>query len=250
MSTGGSVPQYENYLATTVLLGQQEASLTRWAIAYFKARIAPHLPADRSARILEIGCGYGRNLLALKELGYGNAEGVDISAEAVCYASDVLGLSNVRQASATDQLGAGDEGGDFDAILLIDVLEHLEVQESLHVIAAARRLLRPGGCVVIQVPNAVAPMAPNLHADITHYRAYTTYSMEQTLRMAEFSEMRFFELPPHVHGMASLARRILWAVCFKPLLKAFMLAAYGGSWGGIYTLNLLAVARTSGKTQP
>ncbi len=35
------------------------------------------LPADKSARILDIGCGYGNLLYGMREAGYKNIQGID-----------------------------------------------------------------------------------------------------------------------------------------------------------------------------
>ncbi|MBK8637485.1 MAG: class I SAM-dependent methyltransferase [Chromatiaceae bacterium] len=39
------------------------------------------LPTDRSAAILDVGCGHGNFLFMLEQLGYRNLEGVDMSSE-------------------------------------------------------------------------------------------------------------------------------------------------------------------------
>jgi 2-polyprenyl-3-methyl-5-hydroxy-6-metoxy-1,4-benzoquinol methylase len=231
---------YKNYTSTSMLTGLDERELTQWSIRYFSANIAPHLPKNRDARIIEIGCGYGRNLQALQELGYGNVRGIDISEEQIDYARNRLGLTNAEVGDAVAALEGAEET--YDAILLLDVLEHLELTYSVRLIQTIRGALKPGGIFVIQVPNAMSPLSPNRHWDITHFRAYTTHSMEQHLRLGGFTEMRHYELPPHVHGMASLIRRALWFAAVKPLISAYMLVANSNRMGGIYTANMLTVA--------
>src|SRR6476659_989611 len=54
---------------------------------------------DRRARILDVGCGTGANLLLLSQ--YGDAEGVDISEDALSFCRE-RGLNNVK-------LGAGED---------------------------------------------------------------------------------------------------------------------------------------------
>ena len=185
---------YKNYTSTAMLTAQDEAALTRWSIGYFAAYIGPHLPPERSARILDLGCGYGRHILALQDLGYSNILGVDISEEQIAYATSHLGLTNVQVGDAIAAL-EGEQGG-YDVILLLDVLEHLELAYSVQLLKAIRRVLKPGGVFIIQVPNALSPLSPNRHWDITHLRAYTTHSMEQHLRLSGFTEMHHLELPP------------------------------------------------------
>src|SRR3989442_7475777 len=56
----------------------------------------PLLPANKAARIADLGCGYGSFLYFLHEEGYRNIVGVDISAEQVDSARK-LGIPNVVQ---------------------------------------------------------------------------------------------------------------------------------------------------------
>ena len=191
--------------------------------------------------MLEIGCGYGRNLKALQKLGFCNVRGIDISGEQVEYATRILGLNNVTVEDAIDCLA--DAKDTYDVILLLDVLEHLELDYSVKLIGLIKSGLKPGGVFIIQVPNGLAPLMPNRYGDITHLRAYTTHSMDQHLRLGGFTEIRNYELPPHVHGMTSLIRRILWAATIKPLIAVLMLVANGSVLGGIYTANMLTIAR-------
>jgi 2-polyprenyl-3-methyl-5-hydroxy-6-metoxy-1,4-benzoquinol methylase len=232
---------YANYTSTAVLVGQDEAAVTRWSAGRFAASIAPHLPQNRSVHIIEIGCGYGRNIKALQELGYSNIRGVDISEEQIAYASNQLKLINVGVSDAVSALVGEEEV--YDVILLLDVLEHLELSYSVQLIELVKRALKPGGVFIIQVPNAMSPLSPHRHWDITHLRAYTTHSMEQHLRLGGFTQMKHFELPPHIHGFFSFIRRGLWIIALKPLITAYMLIANGSTMGSTYTTNMLTVVQ-------
>lgn len=50
---------------------------------YFKKNYNSLLPMDKEAKILDVGCGIGHFLNFLKEEGYGNTLGIDISKECV-----------------------------------------------------------------------------------------------------------------------------------------------------------------------
>ena len=230
---------YQKYTSTSMLTGQNEEELTQWSIGYFVAHIAQHLPENKDANIFEIGCGYGRYVKAVQELGYTNARGLDISEEQIEYARNYLKLTNVVVGDAIKCLDGEIET--YDAILLLDVLEHLDIEYSIKLLQLVKAALKPGGVLVLQVPNALAPLAPNRHWDITHLRAYTPHSMEQHLRLSGFSTMAHYELPPHIHGAASFARLILWLLLIKPLIACYMLIANSCLMGGIYTTNMLTV---------
>ena len=44
---------------------------------HFQTLLGPYLPESKDARILDVGCGMGFALLALREVGYNNLEGID-----------------------------------------------------------------------------------------------------------------------------------------------------------------------------
>lgn len=230
---------FDKYTSTIVLANSDVAALTKISIRNFERNILPMLPADRKAKILDIGCGYGRYLVALDLDGYGNAFGIDVSEEQIAYAQGKLGLRNCRCIDALEFLG--DQSETYDAILLLDVMEHLDIAYAVDLCRAVHRALKPNGTFVVQVPNALSPLCPHLYADITHQRAYTTESVEQILRMCGFNRFRHSATPIPVHGFKSLVRRTVWEAIINPLLKAYFLVVVGSTLGGIYTPNLLTV---------
>lgn len=97
-----------------------------------------------ASRILDAGCGTGRNLVEFGRLG--PAEGVDFSEEAVAFCRR-RGLAGVRQATV-EELPFPD--GRFDLIIATDVIEHLD--DDRRALAELRRVAAPGGRVIITVP--------------------------------------------------------------------------------------------------
>jgi SAM-dependent methyltransferase len=117
------------------------------------------------ARILEIGCGTGHNLMMLKR--FGEVDGVEIDPAARAMASARLGRS-ILDAPLPDLTGI--EDGAYDLIALLDVLEHVEEdREALRTIA---RKLRPGGRILLTVP--AHPWMWSAHDEVNHHkRRYT-----------------------------------------------------------------------------
>jgi SAM-dependent methyltransferase len=109
---------------------------------------------DPAARILDIGCGDGFHLGLLREFGNPGwrLEGVDSSARAVEMATR-RGLTVHR--SFVQDCPVPPES--IDLALMIATIEH--VDDPPEVLAAVRRLLKPGGRVVIVTDNAAAPDA-------------------------------------------------------------------------------------------
>jgi len=239
---------YRRYTSTAALPdGTDAVALLEWSGRYFGAHVAPLLPRDQRAVIAEIGCGWGRYLVALAAAGYTRCEGVDVSEEQVRYARDVLKLANIACADAAAWLGERRER--FDCILALDVLEHLETDPLVTLMDAVRTALRPGGTVIVHAPNGLAPLSPLRHADLTHVRAFTVGSLAQLFRTVGLTPRLFRETRPHARGLVGALRRTLWRGALRPLVKAWMLAANGDAMGGIYTANLVAVAERPAESQ-
>jgi len=108
------------------------------------------LLSDRGsrARLLDVGCSSGAFLRVARELGL-EAEGVEISSEAA---------EAARQAGFRVHTGllenAGYPDASFDAIALIELLEHLREPRGL--LAECGRILRPGGILMATTPNGAS----------------------------------------------------------------------------------------------
>ena len=106
------------------------------------------LPAGEKLRVLDVGCGVGRFLTHLTELGH-EATGVEIS-EASCREATARG-HRVVLGSAENLLGHGWQEGTLNAVTFLDVLEHLFNPAAT--LAHAAPLLAPGGVFIVCVPN-------------------------------------------------------------------------------------------------
>ncbi|MEQ1489706.1 MAG: class I SAM-dependent methyltransferase [Terricaulis sp.] len=110
--------------------------------------IVPYVPA-RSARVLEIGCGTGNTLAYLKH--------ERLAAWVGGFEYDAASADEAR--TKVDWLQHGDverdtielEPGSLDAILCLDVLEHLRDPWAL--MPKLTKLLTPNGVVISSIPN-------------------------------------------------------------------------------------------------
>lgn len=233
---------YERYTSTSSLASVNEEAVLTLSKDFFRACYSKLLPCDRNAKILEVGCGYGRYLASLSEMGYTNCYGIDLSSEQVSYAKTVLQLSNVEQADALEWLTGKDEL--FDCILGLDILEHFPTNDLLSLGEKIYKALKPGGTVIFQVPNGMSPINPFIYGDLTHFRAFTPQSMQQFLLHVGFVPMGYFEIPPYVHGIKSAIRRVCWMAIIKPLIGFVVRVIHSRVLGvDIYTSNFIALAK-------
>jgi len=98
--------------------------------------------------VLEVGCGKGAFVERLCRTGYIEAEGIELNRQAVEFAQSQS--VNVRRLDLR-QL-ADEEPNSFDAVCSFQVLEH--VSEPFEFIEALIDLVRPGGTLILSVPNS------------------------------------------------------------------------------------------------
>lgn len=105
---------------------------------------APKSVLTGPARLLDIGCGYGR-FLAVAKSSF-DVYGIDPSSFAVKAARQIVGTNRV----SVNTLEAYRPDVKFDVVTVLDVLEHIDNRsESVKKIA---KLLKPGGICLIVVP--------------------------------------------------------------------------------------------------
>jgi len=149
----------------------------RRIIADFVRRICDKIRAEGNSepRILDIGCGTGGNLETLS--GFGRAEGVDISTEALDFCR-ARGLKNVREGAAET---LPYESESFDLVTGLDVVEHLD--DDVAGLREMRRVLRPGGRMLLFVPAFM--FLWGVQDDVSHHRRrYTLPELKQKLQQA------------------------------------------------------------------
>ncbi len=107
--------------------------------------LGTHLELD--ARVLDVGCGYGRLCAQLASAGYGNVVGVDTSGGMVARGKALFPELDLR-AMGNSLLPFGD--GQIDAVLLFSVWTCIPADEDLQALMhEVQRVLRPGGLVYV-----------------------------------------------------------------------------------------------------
>src|SRR5262249_34724234 len=112
---------------------------------YFSARIRPHLSGD----VLEVGAGLGANTRFLKSRELSSWTCLEPD-PALVEEMRVTFMKDRRLADCSIEMKTTESMGNaplFDAILYLDVLEHIEDDRSE--LQRAARLLRPNGKIVV-----------------------------------------------------------------------------------------------------
>jgi 2-polyprenyl-3-methyl-5-hydroxy-6-metoxy-1,4-benzoquinol methylase len=223
---------YERYATNFMDSGAtfDAAAADRWGRPY-GAYFRGWLPVDKSAAIVDLACGSGKLLHYLKQRGYTNITGVDISPEQVALAKQVT--PHVVHANVLDFLDS--KPAAFDMITGLDIVEHLHKDEVLRFLDACYTALRPGGRLILQTPNAESPWgAMHRYNDFTHEVGFQPNSLGRILGLCRFSNIESREAGPSVHGITSAARYAIWhAIRFG--LKLYNLAEVGTTGSGVFT---------------
>ncbi len=133
------------------------------------------------ARILDAGCGSGRNMVELAR--YGTVTGVELSETSVALArarktGEVIAGSILEMPFADDS---------FDLAVSLDVIEHLE--DDLAALRELRRTVAPGGALLITVP--AYQWLWSRHDEINHHhRRYTRRSLQNVAQQAGWRQLR------------------------------------------------------------
>lgn len=130
----------------------------------------------KETKILDFGCGSGYFVARLAERGY-QSFGLDISAEAIEFGQ----RQGVKNIEVIDSHKINHPDDFFDAVILLDVVEHLE--DESWAIKEVERVLVPGGVAVIMVPAFM--FLWGVQDEVAHH--YRRYTMPKLLEMTKKS---------------------------------------------------------------
>lgn len=210
---------------------------------YFEKNLLRYLPVERSARILDVGCGTGHFLHFLKQAGYTNYTALDCC-------SDALDLCVTHGFVAREGCHSGDAVAFFshtleqwDAVVMNDVIEHIDKAQIIDLLSAIRRALRPGGILIVKTVNAANPVlgCSSRYLDFTHTVCFTEESLAFVLRCAGFPHVALF--PQNIWVFNPVVNVI--GRCLHCLMTYFwrcLFLLYGRNTTHVFSKSILAVA--------
>ena len=138
----------------------------------YVGRVVELVKASQARRVLELGCGDGWNCGKLAEAGL-DVVGVDWSHNAIEHARRMVPKGRFICGDVRDPAIAAQIDGPFDAVVFIEVIEHIPPRDCRDALDLIARQLKPGGTLVLTTPSVNFP-----NDNPQHYRHFD----EATLR--------------------------------------------------------------------
>lgn len=231
---------YQQYVSTHIVGRKVTTTLEvfRDKSIIWQSTLRRFLPQDKNARIADVGCGDGRVVWWLQQIGYANAEGVDVSLEQVEVAHR-LGVENIYHADFKAFLKGKTDF--YETLILRNIIEHFEKSEIIEILELCRYALKGMGRLIVQVPNAESPFFGRIrYGDFTHEVAFCSSSLTQVFNIVGLTDVECYPVEPLFRSRRSISRRFLWraVTCLYKLL----LFAELGPGGRIVSQDIMAVA--------
>jgi SAM-dependent methyltransferase len=144
-------------------------------------RVVEDLRLPARARILDAGCGSGRNMVELAR--HGTVTGIELSQASV----ELARKRGTGEVIAGSVLQMPFEADSFDLAASLDVIEHLE--DDVAALRELRRVVTPGGSLLVTVP--AYQWLWSGHDEINHhFRRYTRRSLQRAGEAAGWQQVR------------------------------------------------------------
>ena len=206
----------------------------------FESEILPLLQSvSKSARIFDMGCGSGSLLKGLKDAGYTNVIGMDLSEEQVNMAHE-FGVSEVVLGDAMQFFRSSEE--QFDVITGMDIIEHFTKDELVELLLLIQSKLKKGGMAIFRTPNMDAPIATAFAiGDFTHENYLNASSAEQVMLSCGFSNVSVVPSFMRVNGFLKEGLRGILYRLLNLRLKLQLFATARSTQKVLFTPNLIIV---------
>jgi len=152
----------------------------------------------KDAKIYDFGCGSGSLLSVLKDAGFSNLLGMDLSGEQVKLAH-ALGVDCVKEQDALAFLKESSET--YDLIFGMDIIEHFTKNELVELLTLIKTKLNPGGKAIFRTPNLDAPLTTVFaNGDFTHENYMNASSAQQVCMACGFYSVQVNESSTRVQN--------------------------------------------------
>ena len=175
--------------------------LHKYSLPYFGYAqiVLDELPRP-PAPVFDAGCGDGRISAELVKQGY-KVTGADFLELPVLYARHLVPEGEFFVADLRHDLVAtyGLQEEQFQAVVMVEVYEHIPPEDCLTVLANIRQVLRVGGTLIVSVPSLKLPMSQ------LHYRHFDEDQIRDEITKSGFSVQKTI----YQHGQDFLTHLLL-----------------------------------------
>jgi SAM-dependent methyltransferase len=142
--------------------------------------------------VAEVGAGIGSITRILLERPIERLVAFEPSANMYPHLAEAV-RGHARASAVNGLFDAGQAGKDFDSVVYINVIEHVEHEREE--LSAAFAALRPGGYLLVFVP-ALAWLYSDFDREVGHFRRYSRDGLERVIVRAGFEvvESRYFDI--------------------------------------------------------
>lgn len=180
---------FEHYISTQMSYTNKNRRSLQGKQRRFGVNFVTHMPSIKDAKILDFGPGFGELMLLLRDLGYTNISGIDVSPEVVSFCNGVMPNSTDLVADPISFFLAHE--ATYDVVCASHVLEHIPKDKIILLLQAVRYALKPEGCLIAEVPNGDAVLGGIMrYGDFTHELSYSERSLLQIMSISGFSEVK------------------------------------------------------------
>jgi 2-polyprenyl-3-methyl-5-hydroxy-6-metoxy-1,4-benzoquinol methylase len=174
----------------------------------YLAKLLPYLQRGGVRTVLDAGCGGGDFAVGLHEAGL-TVYGIDGSESGIA-AANRRGVGQFKVSSLYEDLAAPFALPSYDAVIAVEVIEHLYSPRIF--VKRARAALRPGGLLVITTPywgyakNVMLALTDRMDAALTalwdggHIKHWSRRTLAQLITQQGFKELAFHGCGAGVRG--------------------------------------------------
>jgi 2-polyprenyl-3-methyl-5-hydroxy-6-metoxy-1,4-benzoquinol methylase len=187
------------YWAEVTYANKSTCYYRRDNVARPKVEFAERYCSESRGRWLDVGSGIGDMVSVAQEKGW-KATGLELSETSVAFAKEIFNVDLLRQTMEEYLRQHPDLVGSVDVVSLIGILEH--VVDPMNLLHQANQILKPGGIVLVQVPNArsMATMVQEAFpqnvfrhmSPIEHIMVFTESSLSLAMKTGGFEPLAFW----------------------------------------------------------
>lgn len=197
---------------------------------------------SKGAEVLEIGPGIGDFLKFALERGVSTIDVIDRDEGVLGYVAERFPVRRKWRAEAEHLFSLEKELGSYDAIFLLQVMEHIRKDAVVPFLQTLYRHLKPGGHIIITVPNGGNPLGlVERYSDFTHESLYSENSLREIVGIAGLDgaevSIQGYKIPPT--GIVNILR--IGAQRALHLALRLVMIANGGVHFSVYEPNITLV---------